>query len=101
MPKTVEEFDNCEFAPDDYVYSSFAYLVSSIRCASSAIAIACQGPTQNVSEKAVETVGAMIEGWLLLLPESKRQVMGRDGVIDELMFQAHMGVNACVDPRSR
>lgn len=98
MPKTVEEFDNREFAPDDHVYSSFAYLIGSIRCASSAVAIAWQGSTQNMSEEAVEAVGVMIEGWFLLLPESKRQVMGKDGIIDELMFQAHMGANAYVDP---
>jgi hypothetical protein len=29
-------------------------------------------------------------GWQLLLPESKREILGKDGKADELMFQAQM-----------
>lgn len=36
----------------------------------------------------------MVDGWFLLLPESKRQVMNEDGIIDELLFQAQLGLHA-------
>lgn len=58
--------------------------------------LASQDKSPSVSEKGVDAVDAIVEGWFLLLPESKRQVMGKDGVIDELMFQAHMGLHAYV-----
>ncbi|ROT38961.1 hypothetical protein SODALDRAFT_358796 [Sodiomyces alkalinus F11] len=38
----------------------------------------------------IDAVDAIIDGWLLLLPESKRHVMTKEGVVDELMFQAQM-----------
>lgn len=44
----------------------------------------------------VEAVDAMIHGWLLLLPDSKRPLMSEDGEIDELLFYTHMAVHAYV-----
>jgi hypothetical protein len=44
----------------------------------------------------VEAVDAMINGWLLLLPDSKRPLMSEDGEIDELLFYAHMALHAYV-----
>jgi hypothetical protein len=32
-------------------------------------------------------------GWQVLLPESKREILGKDGQADELMFQAQMLLN--------
>lgn len=42
----------------------------------------------------VEAADSMVDGWFLLLPESKRQAMGEDGTIDELLFQAQLGLHA-------
>ncbi len=42
----------------------------------------------------VEMIDVVIEGWLLLLPESKRQILSRNGEFDELMFQANMAIHA-------
>merc|ERR1712000_507167 len=39
-------------------------------------------------------IDVVIEGWLLLLPESKRQILSRNGEFDELMFQANMAIHA-------
>lgn len=93
-PKTLQDFENREFAPEDPNFSSFAYLVGAVRCVASATAVAPQEKPQNVSLKVIEAVDAIVDGWFLMLPESKRQVMGKDGIIDELMFQAHMGLHA-------
>jgi hypothetical protein len=42
----------------------------------------------------VEMMDVVIEGWWLLLPESKRQILSTNGEFDELMFQANMAVHA-------
>ena len=94
MPNTLEDFENREFATVDYVYSSFAYLVGAMRCVASAFSATAQDSSPNVSGKVVQDVDSIVDGWFLLLPTSKRQVMGKDGLIDELMFQAHMGLHA-------
>lgn len=93
-PKTLHDFENREFAPDDPVFSSFAYLIGAIRCVASATAVAPQSQSHSASAKVIEGVDAIVNGWFLLLPESKRQVMSKEGVVDELMFQAHMGLHA-------
>jgi hypothetical protein len=38
-PKTLEDFENREFAHEPPVYSSFAYLIGATRCAVSATAV--------------------------------------------------------------
>ena len=41
-----------------------------------------------------ELLAVAIEGWSLLLPESKKAAHLKEGAADELMFQAHMNVFA-------
>lgn len=48
------------------------------------------------SPKVLESVDSIIEGWLLLLPESKRDIFSADGQVDELLFQAMMALHAFV-----
>lgn len=48
------------------------------------------------SPRVLESVDSIIEGWLLLLPESKRDIFSADGQIDELLFQAMMALHALV-----
>ncbi|SPO06051.1 related to C6 transcription factor [Cephalotrichum gorgonifer] len=95
-PKTLQDFESREFYPDEK-YSSFAYLVGAVWCMASATAVAHKDTTSlEISVKVAEEVDAIVDGWDLLLPESKRQVMGKDGVVDELMFQAQMGISASI-----
>ncbi|KAK8092717.1 C6 zinc finger domain protein [Apiospora kogelbergensis] len=42
----------------------------------------------------MQEIDTVIDGWLHLLPEAKRDAMSESGEIDELMFQAHMLVHA-------
>lgn len=46
------------------------------------------------SPDVLEMVDTVIEGWLLLLPKSKRQLLSATGEFDELMFQANMALHA-------
>lgn len=42
----------------------------------------------------LEMVDTVIEGWLLLLPKSKCQILSKNGESDEMMFQANMAIHA-------
>ncbi|KAJ5797433.1 uncharacterized protein N7503_006729 [Penicillium pulvis] len=66
-PKTLNDFDCREFAPDDIDFSSFAYLIGAV----------------------IQTADSILGAWLLLLPKNRKQVLRKNGEIDELMFQAH------------
>lgn len=93
--KTLDDFDSREFAVEEHVYSSFAYLVGAARALASAIGSAQRATPANTSVLAgIEAADAIINGFLLLLPSSKQIVIGEDGEIDELMFQTHMGIHA-------
>ncbi|RFU80348.1 c6 zinc finger domain-containing [Trichoderma arundinaceum] len=98
-PKTLEEFNSREFIPEDTVFSSFAYLIGGIRGMASAMFRALSLPANSSdsagsSPKVLESVDSIIEGWLLLLPESKRDIFSADGQVDELVFQAMMALHA-------
>ncbi|RSM19647.1 hypothetical protein CDV31_001534 [Fusarium ambrosium] len=92
-PKTLEEFDCREFASDDTSFSSFAYLISAVRCAALAISIAPKVAVKEASTQVIEAADSVIDAWLLLLPKDDKQVISKTGVIDELMFQAHLVIH--------
>ena len=48
----------------------------------------------NPSSEGVAAIDSVIDGWLLLLPESKQQVMNSSGEIDELLYFANMWIHA-------
>lgn len=89
-PKTLQDFDSREFLPDGGSFSSFAYLVGAARCSALAIATAPEVASPETSPHVLQTADSIIDGWLLLLPKHKREVMRRNGDIDEMLFQAHL-----------
>ncbi|KAF2724610.1 hypothetical protein K431DRAFT_241092 [Polychaeton citri CBS 116435] len=89
-PRSLSEFDCREFADGDTSFSSFAYLIGAVRCASLAICSAPKVSAEGASPQVIEAADATIDGWLLLLPKGQKQVMSKSGEIDELMFQAHL-----------
>lgn len=38
----------------------------------------------------IQAADSILDGWLLLLPKDRKQVMAKTGEVDELMFQAHL-----------
>jgi hypothetical protein len=69
------------------------YLLGAIRGIALALAAqlevyAC--PTHSLAD----TVDAVIDGWLLLLPKLKQELVSGDGKVDELVFQVHMAIHA-------
>ncbi|KAK5994006.1 C6 finger domain transcription factor iacK [Cladobotryum mycophilum] len=99
-PKTLEEFDAREFASDDTVFSSFAYLIGAVSGMATAmfralsIATAPAYVSNGRSPKVLEAVDAIIDGWMLLIPDSKKDVFTKNGEVDELIFQAYMALHA-------
>ncbi|KAJ5753696.1 Transcription factor [Penicillium nucicola] len=89
-PKTLDEFDSREFAPDDIVFSSFAYLIGAVRCTALAISTVPKAASKSDAIQAIQAADSALNGWLLLLPKTQKQVMGKAGEIDEMMFQAHL-----------
>lgn len=95
-PSSLADFDTREFSSENHVYSSFAYLIGSTRGVAQILAATPPDKKTSPPIELVEAVDAMIDGWLLLLPECKRPLMSKDGEIDELLFYAHMGIHAYV-----
>ncbi|KAI0100268.1 hypothetical protein GGR51DRAFT_533037 [Nemania sp. FL0031] len=93
-PKTLDDFDSREFGPENQTFSSFAYLIGATRSIALALSAGAPDASNWLSPKTIAEVDAIIDGWFLLLPKSKREVLKEGNVVDELMFQAQMAVHA-------
>lgn len=94
-PKTLEDFNTREFAPDDYVYSSFAYLIGAVHGISTAVSKVRLDPLDGSSPGLLEAVDTMINGWLLLVPESKANIYYKRGETDELVLYPLEIISSC------
>ncbi|KAK2771033.1 C6 transcription factor [Colletotrichum kahawae] len=92
QPQTLEDFDSREFAPSNVTFSSFAYLISAVRCAALAISTVPKVASKEDSAQVIHSADSIIDAWSLLLPKERRNVMSKTGQIDELMFQAHLPI---------
>ncbi|KAI3324228.1 hypothetical protein HD806DRAFT_494464 [Xylariaceae sp. AK1471] len=93
-PKTLDDFDTREFAPENQTFSSFAYLIGATRSIALALSAGLPDASNWLSPRTIAEVDAIIDGWFLLLPKSKSEVLSEGNVVDELMFQAQMAVHA-------
>ena len=82
------------FASHEINFSSFAYRIEATRLLGTILAV---GQTARADDNdRVEAIDASLTSWLLNLPYAKREVVDQDGKIDEMLFVAHMIVNALV-----
>lgn len=86
----MDDFDCREFASETTSFSSFAYLIGATRCASQALCQTLGDAEGYSSTQIIQAADSVMDGWLLLLPDNKRQLMNKAGEVDELMFQAHL-----------
>lgn len=86
----MQEFDSRDLAQESTSFSSFAYLIGAVRCAALAISVAPKVAASEDSPQILQGADSVINGWLLLLPKGQKQVMSKNGEVDELMFQAHL-----------
>ncbi|KZM19072.1 DNA binding [Ascochyta rabiei] len=90
-PATLVDYDDSAFMPTLPVYSSFTYLIDAIRILGKVFE--CARLDSTFEYHAVDVVDQYLCNWRLHLPASKLDIVNNDGVVDEVLFQAHM-VNA-------
>lgn len=91
FPHTLQDYDDSAFAPEEIEFSSFTYLIDAIRILGKVFEVARLDSTFEYH--AVDVVDSYLVNWRMHLPASKMNIVDNDGVIDEVLFQAHM-VNA-------
>lgn len=84
---SLQEFDNRYFAAEDTVFSSFSYRVEAVRILGQVLAAQAAGSDTDAADQS-------IVNWFLHLPEAKKELVGKDGKVDEMLFQAHMIIHA-------
>lgn len=90
-PTTLQDYDDSSFMPTLPVYSSFTYLIDAIRILGKVFE--CARLDSAFEYHAVDVVDQYLVNWRLHLPTSKFEMVNNDGLVDEVLFQAHM-VNA-------
>lgn len=100
--QTLRDLEERAFYDHDFEWSSFAYKIEAMRIMGTVLSLGSD--TFGASQDEVETVDASISNFLLSLPPGKRQVVKKDGTVDEVLFGAHMIIHwAAIDlhrPRS-
>ncbi|KAF2638326.1 hypothetical protein P280DRAFT_405152 [Massarina eburnea CBS 473.64] len=87
-PSTLQDYDDAPFALEQITFSSFAYLIDAIRILGKVFE--CARLDAQFAYHAVDVVDGYLVNWRLHLPASKLEIVKNDGVIDEVLFQAHM-----------
>jgi hypothetical protein len=87
-PSTLQDYDDGPFAPTETTFSSFAYLIDAIRILGKVFE--CARLDAQFEYHAVDVVDTYLVNWRLHLPASKIEIVDEQGVIDEVLFQAHM-----------
>jgi hypothetical protein len=72
-------------------FSSFAYR---ILCARNLGKYFRSPPVLGPEDPTLSNIESLLTHWRLYLPERKRDSVSADGTVDEMMFQAHMMINA-------
>ncbi|KAK9244204.1 hypothetical protein V1506DRAFT_461529 [Lipomyces tetrasporus] len=87
QPRTLEEYYTREFAGEELIFSSFAYLIDLGHILGSLLALGTE-PGEPF-EPAVISADASLMNWALYLPKQKHLVVEDPGKVDEVLFQAH------------
>lgn len=92
-PASLQDFDDRYFSADKTVFSSFSYRVEAIRILGQVLAVGSAAGQGD--ETRADAADASLVNWGLHLPEAKKELVdGKDRKVDEMLFQAHMVVNA-------
>lgn len=90
----MDQFRDRAFFSQHIVHSSFAYRVEAVRILGTILQLDRSVYARDSNE--TTAVEASLNSWLLLLPPAKREVLSCEGQVDEMLFQAHMIINASV-----
>jgi len=89
--RTLDDMRYRALSEDTYEWSSFAYAVEAMRIMVSVFELGQD--VFNITDSQVEAVDTSIASFFLSLPADKREVVERDGTVDELLVTAHMIIN--------
>lgn len=104
-PHSLQEFDDRYFAAENTVFSSFAYRVEAVRILGQVLAVSSatapqlphqQGQQEPVEDPRSDAADASLVNWGLHLPDKKKELVNKERRVDEMLFQAHMVINAWV-----
>ena len=87
----LEDFEDRELSGDDREFSSFSYR---IQCGRNLGQMMRCPPMYSPDDENIDRIETLLSNWRLHLPETKKHALQRDGKLDEMMFQAHMMMNA-------
>ncbi|KAL6874718.1 hypothetical protein J3F83DRAFT_728456 [Trichoderma novae-zelandiae] len=87
---TSYDYRNREFAIEDKSFSSFAYLIDATEIFIASLAASNRYQDISQAEITCGDLEARIISWFLLLPPTKRELPVAPGLMDQLIFQAHM-----------
>jgi hypothetical protein len=92
IQQSLDDYDDSVFVDETAVFSSGTYRIDAIRGLHKVFATMRADPTDLQPYERADT---HLSNWSLHLPADKRKSIGRDGKVDEVLFTAHMIVNAC------
>lgn len=84
------EYKNREYALEEKLFSSFAYLIDASRIFVMSLRSAVYYQNYSKAEQECEDLEAHVVSWFLMLPPSKRELPVKPAKMDQLLFQAHM-----------
>ncbi|KAF8444351.1 hypothetical protein BDZ91DRAFT_156825 [Kalaharituber pfeilii] len=90
-PRSLQEFDDRTFSDEALEFSSYAYRVEAIRILGQVLAC---GHNNDPDDPRADAADASLVNWALHLPDEKKELVGKDRKVDEMLFQAHMIVYA-------
>ncbi|RDW72077.1 hypothetical protein BP5796_08111 [Coleophoma crateriformis] len=88
---SLQELDDDCFTADDFTFSSFAYRITAMRNTGRVMKL---GDLRFVDEATVDRADAYLVNWKMHLPATKKTFITNDRKVDEMLFQAHMIVEA-------
>lgn len=91
VTKTIQEFDDAIFTGDNAAFSSGTYRIDAIRAQHKVMMAARSQPPDPLTLEMADTA---LSNWTLHLPPHMHKPIDRDGQVDEVLFVAHMIINA-------
>lgn len=88
QPRTLEEYNAREFAGEEIVFSSFAYLIDLGHAIGVILGVGTE-PGEPF-DPYVTAADAILINWDLYLPKHKHLIIQGPGKIDEILFLAHV-----------
>lgn len=87
----MDEYNSREFAGEELIFSSFAYLVDVGHIVGTILALGTE--PRGPFEPDVVSADARLMNWIMYLPKEKQLIVEEPGKVDEVMFQAIMLYN--------